>query len=266
MRSLKRDMRFSIVIPNYNSEKYIERLFDSIKSQTCKDYEVIIVDDLSTDNSPEIIKKLKEPNWYFGVNDHKRYNGGTRNVGVELAQGDYILFIDCDDYIYKTNALETLAKIIDEKHPDLIRLPYHYLVAKGEGSVSLAEPNLEKLTQTVFVAPWTKLIKRELFVPFPENALIEDVSQHIEQMDKIETMECCPIPIIVWNCRNQQSISNPIQEKKSAKRQHSYLRILADLLDINVTKPYCIEHKNWRIRNYIKVTKEKLEEIERDYK
>lgn len=261
-------LRFSICIPNYNSEQYIERLIKSIECQTYKNYEVIIVDDMSTDNSPKILEEItkRNPHCYFIKDSRKKYNGGTRNACVGLAEGEYILFADCDDYFYKNNALETISRIIDENdHPDLIRLPYHYLVAKGEGNVTLAEPTLETLTRSVFVAPWTKCIKRELFVPFPENTLIEDVSQHIEQMDKIETYAKCPIPIMVWNCRNQNSISNPANEKKSSKRQNSYMRILADLLDIKVTKPYCIEHRDWRIRNYIKVTKEKLEEIEREY-
>lgn len=263
-------MKFSIVIPNYNSEKWIIRLLDSIKAQTYKDYELIIVDDISQDNSFEILTnylydKELQGKYKLFKNDIKRFNGGTRNEGVKHAVGDYILFADCDDYFYRTDALDTISQIIDREHSDLIRLPYHYLVAKGEGNVSLAEPTLEKLTKSVFVAPWTKCIKRELFVPFPENTLIEDVSQHIAQMDKIETMSHCPIPIMVWNCRNEKSISNPNQEKKSTKRQNSYLRILPDLLDLEVTKPYCIEHKNWRIRNYIEVAEQKLKEIKNDY-
>jgi len=258
-------MRFSICIPNYNSEKYIERLINSIKAQTYKDYEVIVVDDMSTDNSFEILHKLKEkePMWYVVENDHKRYNGGTRNVAVDLAEGDYIIFMDCDDYFYRPDALEKISEEIDHTGADLIRLPYHYLVDGGEGNIILAESTLEELTKSVFVAPWTKCIKRELFVPFPENTLIEDVSQHIEQMDKIKTLGHCTIPVMVWNCRNKDAISK--KEGKNPKRGNSYLRILADLLDIEVTKPYCIEHKNWRIRNYIKVTREKLEEIERRY-
>lgn len=263
-------MRFSVVIPNYNSSEWIIRLLNSIMCQTYKDYEIIIVDDMSTDDSLEKIEDYFKDKkvWHFiHKNKAKRFNGGSRNVGALAALGEYILFIDCDDYFYSSNVFETISKIIDENnHPDLIRLPYHYLVAKGEGNVTLAESTLEALAKSVFVAPWTKCIKRELFVPFPENTLIEDVSQHIEQMDKIETMAICPKPVVVWNCRNKNSISNPENEKKSPKRQNSYLRILADLLDINVTKPYCIEHKQWRIRNYIQVTKEKLKEIERCYK
>lgn len=263
-------MKFSVVIPNYNSSKWINRLLDSIDNQSYSDYEVIIVDDMSTDGSYEMIQDRIKNNVCFGPkyildkNKAKRYNGGSRNAGVDLAIGDYLLFADCDDYFYRADAFERIAKLT-ETNPDLIRLPYHYLVAKGEGNVPLAEPTLEALTKSVFVAPWTKCIKRELFVPFPENTLIEDVSQHIAQMDKIETMVKCPVPIIAWNCRNEESISHPKNESKSAKRQNSYMRILADLLDLEVTKPYCIEHKNWRIRNYIKVTKEKLEEIERRY-
>lgn len=243
-------MRFSIIIPNYNSEKWIKRLLDSIKNQTYKDYELIIVDDMSTDGSLEIIKDYDVIH-----NPYKRYNGGSRNVGVEHATGEYIVFADCDDYFYSNNALEEISKEIDRTHADLIRLPYHYLVDKGEGNMMLHEPTLEKLTKTEFVAPWTKCIKRELFVPFPENTLIEDVTQHIEQMDKIETIGYCKIPVMVWNRRNKDSVS--INE--SPKRKNSYFRILADVMDLEVTKPYCVERKEERYQQYLKVTKEKLD-------
>lgn len=243
-------MRFSIIIPNYNSEKWIKRLLKTIQEQTYKDYEVIIVDDMSTDGSVEIIESM---GYNVIRNTYKRYNGGSRNVGVEHAKGDYIMFADCDDYFYSDKALEYISKV----DTDLVRLPYHYLVEKGEGNVMLNEPTLEKLTKTEFVAPWTKCIKRELYVPFPENTLIEDVTQHIEQMEKIETIGYCPVPVIAWNRRNKDSVS--INE--SPKRKNSYFRILADVMDLNVTKPYCIERKQERYQQYLKLTKEKLNEL-----
>lgn len=253
-------MRFSIIIPNYNSANWIVKLLDSIKNQTYKDYELIIVDDISEDNSVELIKNYKRLEIQLIELKRKRYNGGTRNEGVEHAKGDYILFIDCDDYFYSNNAFEKISAEIDRTHADLIRLPYHYLVQYGEGNVGLHEPNLEELTKSVFVAPWTKCIKRDLFVPFPENTLIEDVSQHIEQMDKIETLGYVDTPICVWNCRNPKQISNTEQEKKSIKRQASFYRIVADLLDLEgkLTKPYCEEHRIWRLNNYKDIIRNRL--------
>ena len=108
-------MKFSIVIPNYNSAKWIIRLLDSIKNQTYKDYEVIIVDDISQDNSVDLIKKYKGLNINLIELNKKRFNGGTRNVGVEAAKGDYVLFADCDDFFYSNKAFEVIAKIIDAR-------------------------------------------------------------------------------------------------------------------------------------------------------
>lgn len=253
-------MKFSVIIPNYNSEKWIIRLLNSIASQTYKDYEVIIVDDMSQDNSVNMIKNYPSLKINLIELEHKRYNGGTRNEGVYNAKGDYILFADCDDYFYKPNAFEVIANEIEKTKADLIRLPYHYLVQYGEGDIGLHESSLEELTKSVFVAPWTKCIKRELFVPFPENTLIEDVSQHIEQMDKINSIGYVDMPIIVWNCRNEESISYVGNEQKSIKRQASYYRIVADLLDMEgkLTKPYCEEHRIWRLNNYKGILKERL--------
>lgn len=257
---------FSVIIPNYNSEKWIINLMNSIKRQTFKDYEIIVVDDISTDYSLNILANYCDDASLMGKfnlyrNKYKRYNGGTRNAGVEKAKGKYILFIDCDDYFYRDDAFETIANIIQkENNPDLVRLPYHYLVKRGEGDVMLTESTPRELMTTVFVAPWTKCIKRELFVPFPENTLIEDVSQHIEQIDKIETIALCPIPICVWNCRNEKAISNPQQETKSIKRLASWWYIIGNLMELEgkLEHDYSEEHRLWRLNNYKQIAKEKL--------
>ena len=253
-------MKFSIIIPNYNSEKWIIKLLDSINRQTYQDYETIIVDDMSTDNSFNIIRNYIVENDLYNkffpcVLTTKRYNGGARNIGVKLAKGDYIIFADCDDWFYSDKALEEISLAIDQNNcPDLVRLPYHAYSIKGECDVKLHEESLEKMAHTVFVAPWTKCIKRELFVPFPENTLIEDIVQHIAQIDKIETMAYCPIPIIVWNRANEDAISadNRVYSRES-KRYTSIYRNLADLLDLRVQKSYCEEERQKRIAIYLDI-------------
>lgn len=258
-------MRFSIVIPNYNSEKWIKKLLDSIKVQTYKNYEIVIVDDMSTDKSVEIITEYMadNPTILIGlyVSDKKLYNGGTRNVGVEYAEGDYIVFADCDDWFYSERGLEELSNVIDaNNNPDLIRLPYHFKI-KGEGDVPLKEKTLEELTHSIFVAPWTKCVKRELFVPFPENTLIEDVSQHIAQLDVVETYARCSIPIMVWNRANPEAISadNRVYTRDS-KRYSSIYRNIADLIDLKVNKSYCKEEREKRINWYLDKVHNNLED------
>lgn len=251
-------MKFSIIIPNYNSEKWIEKLLQSILEQTYTDYEVIVVDDMSEDRSVEIVEKYVkkyvkkfEKRLKIIKLKEKRWNGGARNVGVENARGKYILFADCDDWFYANNCLEEIAKCIEQNNePDLVRLSY-YFVDIGEGKVPLKEKSLEELTHSIFVAPWTKCVKRELFVPFPENTLIEDVVQHIAQMDVIENFVLCSTPIIVWNRRNKEAISaNGRVYNKESKRYTSIYRNLADLMDLRCKHDYCEKRRQARIAFY----------------
>jgi len=246
---------FSIIIPNYNSEKWIAKLLESILNQTYKDYEIIIVDDMSTDNSLKIIEEYhnKFPLGQIRtiILTEKRYNGGTRNVGVSEARGEYILFADCDDWFCNKDCLKRIADIINQTHADIIRLPYKAYINNTSATVRIKEKNLETFAKSVFVAPWTKCVKRELFIPFPENTLLEDVVQHIAQLDVCKTFENCPVPIMVWNRDNQEAISSDTAKyTKDSKRYSSVYRNMADLIDLKCNHSYCEERKQERIKAY----------------
>ena len=99
-------MKFSVIIPVYNAEKYIERAIDSIVKQDYKDYEMILINDGSTDRSLEIIQRLAERNTRIRV--ESIVNEGVshaRNKGIELANGEYVLFMDADD-MHEENTLQ----------------------------------------------------------------------------------------------------------------------------------------------------------------
>ena len=107
--------KFSIVIPVYNVEKYIKRCLDSVFNQTYKDFEVIVVNDGTKDNSMEIVKD-------YDVRIITQKNQGlsvARNTGVKKAKGEYIIFLDSDDYIEK-DLLKNVNKNLDN-NPDLVR-------------------------------------------------------------------------------------------------------------------------------------------------
>lgn len=256
-------MKFSIVIPNFNSEKWIIRLLNSIKNQTYKDYEVIIIDDKSEDNSPDIICKFEDKKIYYFEDIKKLWNGGSRNKGVKLAKGDYIIFMDCDDFFDSDNCLKRISEIIENNnYPDCIRLPYRNL-SNGikQIPIMLDDNTPEKLVNSPFVAPWTKCIKKDLFAPFPENTLIEDVVQHIAQCDKINTVAVCDIPIIVWNRDNEDSTSLPENlHKHNSKRVSSVYRNIADLMDLQCKHDYCEVHRKWRLECYKNIVREGKEE------
>lgn len=244
-------VKFSVIIPNYNSSKWIKKCIQSVLEQTYKNYEIIIVDDVSTDNSVEIIKSFNNDNIKLIELKDKAYNGGTRNIGVSNATGDYIIFIDCDDWLYNNRVLEAIAIQINITGADLIRLSYQAYTNERKCVIKLKEKNLDELANTVFVAPWTKCVRIDKFVPFPENTLLEDIVQHIAQIDVIDKIGYCNIPVIVWNRSNTEAISSDIAKyDKTSKRYSSVYRNLADLLDLRCKHDYCEKQRQYRIRNY----------------
>jgi glycosyltransferase involved in cell wall biosynthesis len=113
-------MKFTIIIPIYNAEKYLEQALKSVVNQTYSDWELICINDGSTDSSAQIVDRFsKTDNRILTVNQQNSGQGIARNRGIELASGDYILFLDADDWL-EINTLETLNKIIEQNSADLV--------------------------------------------------------------------------------------------------------------------------------------------------
>lgn len=112
--------RFSIVVPIYNVEKYLKECLDSVVGQTFPDFECIMVNDGSTDNSEKIAKQYADGDCRFSVYTQENQGlSGARNTGIRYAKGEYIVFLDSDDFI-KLNALEELSKIVKKERSDVI--------------------------------------------------------------------------------------------------------------------------------------------------
>lgn len=132
-------MKYSIIVPAYNTEKYIDKCLDSIFSNTYKNFEVIIVNDGSTDKTESIIKKYIKK--YDNIIYIKQKNMGlsmARNNGIKKATGDYLLFIDSDDYV-EENLLENINKNID----DLDVLRYQLNIVYSDKIVPCSEKEFD---------------------------------------------------------------------------------------------------------------------------
>lgn len=121
-------MRFSIIVPVYNAEKYIEQSIQSVLVQTNQDYEIVLVDDGSVDSSGRICDRfaIDYPDKIKVIHKENQGQLATRVMGIENAQGEYCLFLDADDTLVEGALLE-LEGYIEEYHsPDIIAFPFYY--------------------------------------------------------------------------------------------------------------------------------------------
>ncbi len=101
-------MKYSVIMPIYNSEKKLDRSIKSVIEQTCMDWELLLIDDGSTDNSLSICKKYARMDRRIKVfHQENKGPGSARNLGIQECKGEYITFIDSDDY-YEKDYFETL--------------------------------------------------------------------------------------------------------------------------------------------------------------
>ena len=160
----------SIVALVYNLEKYLPRCLDSLVNQTLENIEIICVDDGSTDSAPKIIDEYasKYPN---KVKAYHKKNGGeftTRNYGLEKASGEYITFVDTDDYV-EPNWAEKLYNAAKENNADLavcgferIDLKTNKIVSKdmtGYGNTVKTITPMDDFCVFINPAPWNKIFK-----------------------------------------------------------------------------------------------------------
>lgn len=118
----KEDVKVSVIIPVYNVENYIEKCLNSLQYQTLKELEFIFVDDKSPDNSISILEKAAKEDERISVlyNEENMGPGPSRNRGIEIARGEYLNFLDPDDYI-ALDFYETLYNLAKEKDADVVK-------------------------------------------------------------------------------------------------------------------------------------------------
>lgn len=180
----------SVIVPIYNAEKYISRCLNSLLSQTYKNFEVIAVDDGSTDRTFEILKQYEKKDQRIKV--ITKYNGGSasaRNLALNFIKGDYIAFVDVDDYV-SVDFLKILVDIAKKTGADIVECDYTIVYEEKELEERINEieeprllTNIEKLeelcdksTYMKSCVLWTKLYRSKLFfgLNFVENKGVDD--------------------------------------------------------------------------------------------
>lgn len=206
--------KVSVIIPVYNSEKYIERCIESVLNQTFQDFELIVINDGSKDDSQEILEGYKEKyaNKIMLINQENRGVSKTRNKAIQIANGEYIMFIDNDDYI-DNDYIETHIQKIEEANADIVMSGYRRvnIDKKVLFKQKLLNTNWSKY---IVLAPWAKIYKREFLlknnIEFLDYAIGEDVYFNLVAFAKEPKIEI--IDYIGYNWFfNTKSVSNTSQ-------------------------------------------------------
>lgn len=175
------EKRFSIIISAYNIEKYIKRAIDSVLEQTFTNYELIVVNDCSTDKTLEKIQEYDDPRLIIINNEKNRGLGAVRNIGIEKAIGEYIVHLDGDDALFENTTLEKIDNIIGKDKPDIIYLGFQDVGGYNKIHLSTAENSTKKarLTCDINFSVPSKCWKREFLlennIKFMENIYYEDM-------------------------------------------------------------------------------------------
>lgn len=239
-------MKFSILIPVYNVEAYLSRCLDSILAQKIHSYEVILVDDGSTDSSASLCDHYVRlyPQQFNVI--HKKNAGvfSARRTGLGYAKGEYICFLDSDDY-WEPTYLEVLDAELAKHNPDIIIFG-HYLVGDNHRILATNHPSLEEgmyshdskkmvyatlLKNTSLNTLWGKCIRRTLFDMDRDHSSMhhvtmgEDLLESLPILDKAETIRIIHTPLYNYY-QNEKSAT---QTKLKIRTMNSTITVLQEL-------------------------------------
>lgn len=231
----------SVVVPVYNTGAYLKECVKSIEAQTFKDFELIIIDDGSTDDSGALCDRLAEQDARIrAVHQKNQGLAAVRNNGIDLAQGEFILFIDSDDFIEPEMLSELYgaakkddADIVMCRHRELDEA-HNPLVTHGVdtrcvlGSLEATAKILEDRKIKNYV--WNKIFRRSLFsgIRFPINRNYEDIATTYKLVAKANKFVC--IPYVGYNYI-RQSASITKTKRYSEKWLKNQIDVLWALLD-----------------------------------
>lgn len=227
--------KVSVIVPFYNVEGYIEKCLDTLVNQTLEDIEIILVNDGSKDNSILIAKKFQE-RYPKKIVYLEKENGGlsdARNFGIPYAKGEYVAFLDSDDYVEK-DMYEKMYNLAKKENSDMVQCNFYWEYIDQNKKKLGDMPKYHSKKEMIVkgrVEAWNKLIKREILekskVTFPKGLRYEDVEFTYKLVPFLEKVSFVEEPLVHYIQRGN-SISNSQNERTGE---------IFDILD-NVIKYY----------------------------
>ena len=276
----KKRFKIAIIIPNCNYEHTIEKCLESIFNQTYKNFEIIFVDDMSTDNSVKIAKEtynkwlrkqlcredviyeLKEDSHFKLVQlKQKRYNGGARNEGYLYVSDDvdYIWYVDSDDWLFDNQSLEKINNKLQD-NPDVLFVGMASY--KNGKTMTCFLPQYRDIYEAI--QGWSgscgKVIKKSLATRqeclYKEGTLKEDRTQHRKICIYMNNYRLLKTPVYVWNRDNHKSVTTIRDEILWGT---STIRHYADTLELYLSEKGKDEKLDSILEEALNKTKKEME-------
>lgn len=225
--------KVSVIVPVYNVEKYIRKCLESLISQTLEEIEIIIVNDGTKDNSMEIVKEYQEK-YSKKIICLEKENGGlsdARNYAIPYAKGEYIAFLDSDDYVEK-NTYKDMYELAKKEDADLVECDFYWEYPdKTKEDIGVIYNGKEEMLEKVRVVAWNKLIKKDILektqIRFPKGYRYEDVEFTYKLIPYLEK-----IAFLKKTCIHYVQRSNSISNSQNERTKEIF-----DVLE-NVVKYY----------------------------
>ena len=232
------NLRFSVIICAYNLEKIIKVSLESVLMQKFKNFELIVVDDCSTDKTYEVLKKYEKKDSRIHVLKNEKNCGPSisRNNAVDIAKGEYIVYLDGDDTLYDKNTLEKVNKVIGKDKPDITYFGVQYV----GGSNKAYLPNAENSTQKARIVcdmhfpvaskVWRRKFLLENDIKFIGGMYYEDMVYSIKAAIKSKKLKYGEFPIYIYY-RNREGSIMSTPNTKRCKDMYLVMYYLMELYD-----------------------------------
>ncbi len=211
--------KISVIVPVYNVEQYLRRCLDSLVNQTLNDIEIIVVNDGSPDDSQAIIDEYACK--YENIRAFKKVNGGlsdARNFGLEYVTGEYVAFVDSDDYVQK-DMYEKMYSKAKENDFDIVVCDLNYVypgkLMEVNSHIKNDTTDIKKSMINIYPAAWNKLYKRNLFdhdVRFKKGVWFEDVEFLYRLLPYVKSIGVVKEPFYQY-VQREGSITSTVNKK-----------------------------------------------------
>lgn len=212
------EVDISVIIPVYNTEKYLKQCLESVINQSYQNFEIVIVNDGSSDNSQKVINCFAKryPDKIKCICQKNRGQSAARNAAIKIAQGKYFVFIDSDDFI-GVDYIKTLYEEAESNHSDMVICNYTKVSSEGEVLKTFDANYVEgEMRIPTYLSP-NRIIRSELFakynLQYKEGVICEDIPLILELEAIAKNIKVIPMADYYYRC-NPKSTTLTFKKKK----------------------------------------------------